>query len=708
MTTSLSRREFLAQGAAAGSLMLAVDLPGFTSRRSALPPSRSAEGALAPNVWVEIAGDGVTTVWISKSEVGQGVRTSLAMILAEELDADWSKIQVRQGDADPKYGDQTTGGSMTVSDMWAPLRKAGAQAREMLVGAAAERWSVPASECRTDRGAVVHAASNRRASYGDLASDAAKRTVPDTPRMKPQSEYKLIGTSVPNLDTPGRVTGRTMYGIDTRIPGMRFATIARCPVIGGSMKGYDPAPAKAVAGVREVVEVPNGVAIIADNTWAAMQGRKALQCSWDDGAQTRLNSPGISRMLHDRALLAGALARNDGDFPAAYAGAAKTLDVSYEVPFLAHAPMEPMNCTALVTGDGCEVWAPSQWPGWARDEVAAVVGMPAEKVTLHVTMMGGGFGRRLLPDYVAEAAHVAKAVPGTPVQLLWSREDDMQHGWYRPASVHRMQGGIDKLGRPVALMHRVIAPSINEQRWPGSVQNGLDNDTVEGARDMTYAIPNLRVEYGMLQTPVPASWWRAVYTTQTVFASECFIDELAQLAGKDPVVYRRALLKNAPRHLAVLDRVAKESGWGTPLPAGRARGIAINRFWTDTIVAEVAEVSIEAGKVRVHRVTCAVDCGLPVNPDGVKAQIEGGVTFGLSAALHGAITVDGGRIQQSNFHDYKVVRMNEAPVIDIHLIASGDSPRGVGEPGVPPIAPAVANAVSKLTGKRVRKLPIAV
>lgn len=703
--TPLSRRGFLASSAAAGSLMLAVDLPFVFRPRHAAP---AAEPAFAPNVFVELDTDGTTTIWVSKSEMGQGVRTALPMIVADELDADWSKIRLRQGDADPKYGDQGTGGSMTVSDMWKPLRKAGAQAREMLVATAAERWGVPAAECRVERGVVLHAASGRRVGYGDLVTDAAKRSVPDEPRLKAQPEYKLIGTSVPNLDTPNKVTGKAMYGIDTRLPGMRFAMIARCPVIGGSMKGYDAAPARAIAGVRDVVEVPNGVAVIADSTWAAMQGRKALECHWDEGAQTRLNSEGISRMLNDRARQAGALARNEGDVSSALLRAAKTLDVSYEVPFLAHAPMEPMNCTALVTSDRCEVWAPSQWPGWARDEVATAIGMPADKVTLHVTMMGGGFGRRLLPDYVVEAAQIAKVMPGTPVQLLWTREDDMQHGWFRPASVHRMQGGLDQLGRPVALLHRVIAPSITEQRWPGSVQNGLDADTVEGAKDVAYAIPNLRVEYGMLQTAVPSSWWRAVYTSQTVFASECFVDELAQLAGKDPVGFRRALLKAAPRHLAVLDLAAKESGWGTPLAAGRARGIALNRFWTDTIVAEVAEVSIEEGKVRVHRVTCAVDCGLAVNPDGVKAQIEGGVMFGLSAALHGAITVEGGRIQQSNYHDYKVMRMPEAPVIEVHLVPSTDGPRGVGEPGVPPIAPAVANAVSRLTGKRVRKLPIVI
>ena len=532
--------------------------------------------------------------------------------------------------------------------------------------------------------------------------------MPDTPRLKAIADFRLVGTPVPSLDTPAKVTGQAMYGLDTRRPGMRFAVIARCPVIGGAMKGYDAAKARAVAGVTDIVEVPSGVAVLATNTWAAIQGRKALECHWDDGAGTRLSSDGLSRMLHDRALLAGALARNDGDTPGALAAAAKTLDVSYEVPFLAHAPMEPMNCTAHVVGDRCEIWAPNQWPAWARSEAATAIGMDPANVTLHVTMMGGGFGRRLLPDYVVEAAQVAKAVAGTPIQLVWTREDDMQHGWYRPPSVHRMQGGLDRNGTPVAWLHRIVAPSISEQRWPGTVQNGLDTDCVEGARDVAYQIPNLRVEYGMLQTAVPVSWWRSVYPSQTAFANECFLDELAELAGKDPIAFRRALLVGVPRHLAVLDLVERKSGWHTAPPAGRARGIAMHRFWTDTIVAQVAEVSIENGAVRVHRVTCAVDCGLPVNPDGVKAQLEGGIMFGLSAALLGAITVEGGRIQQSNFHDYRVMRMPQAPVIDIHLVAGGDTPMGVGEPGVPPIAPAVANAVSRLTGTRVRRLPIVI
>ena len=355
----------------------------------------------------------------------------------------------------------------------------------------------------------------------------------------------------------------------------------------------------------------------------------------------------------------------------------------------------------------CELWAPNQIPGWAKQEVAQAIGFDAANVTLHVTMMGGGFGRRLLPDYVVEAAQVAKAAPGAPIQLVWTREDDMQHGWFRPASVHRMKGGVDRAGKPVAWLHRVVAPSISEQRWPGSVRNGLDTDAVEGATDIAYAFPNLRVEYGMLNTPVPVSWWRSVYPSQTAFANECFLDELAQLAGRDPVEFRRSLLAAAPRHLAVLNLAAEKAGWGKA-PAGRAQGIALHRFWSDSIVAEVAEVSLVAGKVRVHRVTCAVDCGLVVNPDGVKAQLEGGVLYGLSAALHGQITVEAGRVQQSNFHDYPVVRMPDAPVIEVHLIRSGDVPKGVGEPGTPPIAPAVANAVSRLTGTRVRKLPIVV
>jgi len=701
---TLSRREFLAAGAAAGSLVIAIDLPA-TARRG---PAQPATGAAYPiNTFLELDSTGITTIWVSKSEMGQGVRTALPMILADELEADWGRVRIRQADADPKYGRQGTGGSTSMSDLWAPLRKAGAQGREMLIAAAAARWGVPAPECRAEQGAVLHPASGRRAGYGELAEAAARQPVPDSPGLKAVSEFRLIGQPVANLDNPDRVSGRARYGLDVRLPGMRFAVIARCPVIGGRMQGYDARKARAVPGVRDVVEVPSGVAVVAENTWAAMAGRRALECRWDDGALTRLDSAGISRMLRDRALQAGALARNDGDMPGALATAAKTLDVVYEVPFLAHATMEPMNCTALVERNRCEVWAPNQNPGWARREVAKATGLKPEDVTMHVTLMGGGFGRRLLPDYVVEAAEVAKALPGTPVQLVWTREDDTQHGWYRPASVHRMQGGLDRTGKPVAWLHRVVAPSIAEQRVPGSVQNGLDSSAVEGATDIAYAIPNFRVEYGMLNTPVPVSWWRSVYPSQTVFANECFMDELAAAAGRDPVEFRRALLRNAPRHLAVLELAAAKAGWGT-VAAGRAQGIALHRFWSDTVVAEVAEVSLDAGQVRVHRVTCAVDCGLAINPDGARAQIEGGVMYGLSAALYGQITVEGGRVQQSNFHDYPVVRMPEAPVIEVHLITGGDRPFGVGEPGTPPIAPAVANAVSRLTGKRVRKLPIVV
>lgn len=701
----LSRRQFLAAGTAAGSLILAIDLP------AAVRPVRTGRTAaapgLAPNAFLELAPDGTTTIWVTKSEMGQGVRTSLPMILADELEADWVRVQIRQADADPKYGDQGTGGSQSISDLWMPLRKAGAQGREMLIAAAAARWGVAAAECRAEQGVVLHRASGRRAAYGDLASAAGALPVPSAPRLKEPSEFRYIGRPLPSLDTPSKVTGSATYGIDIRVPGMRYAVIARCPVIGGKMQGYDAARARTVPGVREVVEVPSGVAVVADTTWAAMTGRRALECRWDEGSLTRVDSVRISRMLNDRSLQAGVLARNDGDVPGALAGASTKLEAVYEVPFLAHAPMEPMNCTAHVTGERCEIWAPNQIPGWAREEVAKTIGLDVANITLHVTLLGGGFGRRLLPDYVVEAAEVAKAVSGTPVQLVWTREDDMQHGWYRPASVHRMQGGLDRTGRPVAWLHRVVAPSISEQRWPGSVRNGLDTDAVEGATDVAYAFPNLRVEYAMLNTPVPVSWWRSVYPSQTAFANECFLDEMAESAGQDPVQFRRGLLKNAPRHLAVLELAAAKAGWGAPLK-GRSRGIALHRFWSDTIVAEVAEVSIEKGKVRVHRVTCAVDCGLPVNPDGVRVQIQSGVMYGLSAALYGQITVEGGRIQQSNFHDYPVVRMPEAPEIEVHIVPSTERPKGVGEPGTPPIAPAVVNAVSRLTGKRIRKLPISI
>ena len=701
MSTSFSRREFIG----AGGLALAVTaLP--VRRLGAMPLGANPARALAPSAFVEITSDGVVSVWVTKSDMGQGVRTALPMILADELEADWSKVRVIQADAHPRYGEMGTGGSSSVASLWEPLRKAGAQARELLIAAAAERWGVAPSECRARSGVVEHPATGGRFSYGDLVNRAALLPVPEHPKLKDPSEFRLIGTDVPGVDTRDKVTGTARFGIDVVVPGMRYAVIARCPVFGGTMLGHDPARALAVPGVIAVLEVPSGAAVIATGTWAAMQGRNALECRWDEGPAAQLDSHKISRQLHGRAAMAGALARNDGDALGAIAAAAKSLEATYEAPLLAHATMEPMNCVADVRPDRCEIWAPHQAPDWARTEVAGALGLSPEQVTVHTTLLGGGFGRRFLPEELIEAAQVSR-LTGTPVKLVFTREDDMQRDWYRPMSVHRMAGGVNDQGSVTGWLHRVVAPSISNQRWPGSVKNALDLDAVDGAADLRYDIPNLRVEYGMVTTPVPVSWWRSVYASQTCFANECFLDELAAAAGRDPLAVRQELLAQSPRHLAVLNLAAQQADWGK-VPAGRAQGIAIHHFFSDAIVAEVAEVSIEAGKVRVHKVTCAVDCGLAINPANVRYQIEGGVIYGLSAALYGEITVENGRVKQSNFHDYPVVRMPEAPVVEVHIVPSAESPKGVGEPGLPPIAPAVANAVSRLTGTRVRKLPIVV
>lgn len=700
MATPVSRREFL------GTSGLALAVTALPGRRLAGMPAPAATRALAPSAFLEITPDGIVTVWVSKSDMGQGVRTALPQILAEELEADWSRVRIVQADAHPRYGDMGTGGSSSVSSLWGPLRTAGAQAREMLIAAGAARWGVPAAECRAREGAVEHPASGRRFGFGDLVQRAAMLEVPADPPLKDPSAFRLIGTDVPGLDTRDKVTGRAQYGLDVVVPAMRYAVIARCPVFGGTMRGHDPARALAVPGVLQVLEVPSGAAVIASGTWAAMQGRKALECRWDEGPAAGLDSATLSRQLHDRAALGGALARNDGDAADAIAGAAQALEATYEAPLLAHATMEPMNCVADVRADRCELWAPTQAPDWARNEVATALGFSPEQVTVHTTLLGGGFGRRFQYAELVEAAQVSRAA-GMPVKLVFTREDDMQRDWYRPMSVHRMAGGVDRQGAVTGWLHRVVVPSIGNQLWPGSVKNGYDPDAVDGAVDLRYAIPNLRVEYGMITNPVPIGWWRSVYASQTCFANECFLDELAAAAGRDPLAVRQELLAHSPRHRAVLDLAAAKAGWGT-VPAGRAQGIAIHHFFSDAIVAEVAEVSIEGGKVRVHKVTCAIDCGLAVNPANVRYQVEGAVIYGLSAALYGAITVDKGRVTQSNFHDYPVVRMPEAPVVEVHIVPSAEAPKGVGEPGLPPIAPAVANAVARLTGKRVRRLPIEV
>jgi isoquinoline 1-oxidoreductase beta subunit len=720
MSAEVSRREFVKAGAALSGLVVALQLPAYA--RTAAGIAARLGPTLSPAAFLQIAPDGIVTFWLSKCEMGQGVRSALPMIVAEELDVAPESIRVEQASADPKYGDQATGGSSSISSLWQPLRKASAQAREMLIGAAARTWGVPASECATGQGSVRHERSGRRLSYGAVVPVAAALEVPPEPALKDPTSFRLLGRPSRRLDTAAKVDGSARYGIDTRLPGMVFACVARCPVFGRPLTGYDADQARAVPGVIDVVpleqgelligdfwrfELPGAVAVVAENSWAAMRGCQALDCRWEPAGGT--DSAQLARIFRDRSAQAGRLGRNDGDAETALEHAAKVIEADYEVPFLAHATMEPMNCTAFARAGRCDVYAPTQDPGTVSQLAQALTGLDASAVEVHTTIMGGGFGRRFEMDWVIDSIRVSKAL-SRPVQVVWTREHDMQHDNYRPASYHVLRGGLDGAGKLVAWTHRVVAPSIIAWHAPSVLPPGsaaAAGEALDGAADLAYAIPNLRVDYCPVQTPVPVGWWRSVYASQTCFANETFLDEIARAAGRDPLELRRELLADSPRHLAVLNRAAEQAGWGTPLPAGRGRGIAIHKFFSDSIVAEVAEVTVGPKGLRVDRVVCAIDCGLALNPDIIKAQMEGGIVYALSAALKGAITLEAGRVKQSNFHDYPVLRHSEMPRVEVYILESTDAPHGVGEPAVPPLAPAVANALAMATGKSVRRLPLA-
>ena len=696
----VSRRDFVkVTGAAGAGLVIGFHLP-HGGESFASPVS---DGPFMPNAWFQIDAEGVVTFWVHRSPLGQGVRTSLPMILAEELEIDWPKFKIAQADADPKYGSQTTGGSASVRTSWMPLRKAGATGRAMLITAAAETWSVDPSTCHASKGQVIHQPSGRALTYGELAEKAATLPVPDDPPLKDPKDFRIIGTPMTQLDAIDRASGRTVFGMDVRLPGMVYACVARCPEFGGTVKSFDAAPAKAVAGVLDVIEVDSGVAVIAESTWAAIKGRDALKVEFDHGPSPDLSSATISKMLDERQAQPGVATREDGDCEAVLSNAANVMEATYDFPYLSHAPLEPMNCTAHAREDGIEVWAPTQAPQWARGAVAQTLGVPPETVTIHVVFSGGAFGRRIMPDFVIEAVRVSQAT-GSPVQVVWTREDDMHHDWYRPVSRHLLSGGLDEGGKLIAWKHRVVSPSIVAHVLNADEAQAAGEAT-DGASNIPYTIPNVYVDHCMINTSVPTGWWRSVFNPQTAFANECFIDELAHLAGKDPYEFRMAMLAEAPRHRGVLELAAKKAGWTKSPPAGRHRGIALH-FSFQSWVAEVAEVSVaDDGSLTVHKVVAAVDCGRVVNPEGVRAQIEGGIIFGLSA-LKGAITIEDGRVVQGNFHDYPLMDFGEAPEVEVHIVDSDVAPTGVGEPGVPPAAAAVANAIFAATGVRVRQLPI--
>jgi isoquinoline 1-oxidoreductase beta subunit len=643
--------------------------------------------------------------------MGQGSMTTMAMIIADELDADWSKITVEQAPANPKLyanpvtGAQAYGGSRGVRDHLATWRKAAAAARQMLREAAASEWNVPDSEVETEPGAVVHRPSGRRLLYGQLVDKAAPRPVPQNPTLKTRAQLRYVGKEGGHarLDVPMKADGKAIFGMDVKVPGMLVASIERCPVFGGTVRSFDATAARAVKGVRQVVRVSHGVAVVADTTWAAFSGRRALQVTWDEGPLAGLTSEQIFREYAQAASQEGRIAKTVGDAAATLA-AGTPIEATYEVPFLEHACMEPMNATAHVTADACHVWAPTQNPGGTQTIAAKLTGLPTERVSVTTTLLGGGFGRRAELDFIVDAVETAKAV-GVPVKVVWTREDDVQHGFYRPATYNRLRATLGATGQPSAWSHRIVGPGILVQK--GRAPKGtVDAAAVAGAADVPYDIPNLRVEWVEKDFGVPIGFWRSVGSSQNAFITESFIDELAHAAKRDPYEYRRALLGRAPRHKAVLELAAARAGWGGPLPAGVARGIAV-AFSYGSYAAHVAEVSVAAdGTPRVHRIVCAIDCGFPVNLDQIRAQMEGGAVYALTAALHGKITLDKGRVVQSNFHDYPMMRIADMPRVETHIVDSGEAPGGLGEPGVPSVAPALTNAIFALTGQRIRRLPI--
>jgi isoquinoline 1-oxidoreductase beta subunit len=727
---NMSRRAFLrASGAAGAGLVLAVYGPANAAEAD---PGRAGAGApnvpapIDANAFVRIGADNSVTVISKHLEMGQGTYTGLATLVAEELDCAWSQVKVEGAPAQvPRYANkfwgvaQGTGGSTAIANSYEQYRQAGAAARAMLVAAAAKQWKVAPDTIVVKSGVVTHP-SGKRATFGQLAAQAATMPVPTTVKLKDAKDFVLIGKTAPRKDARAKSNGTATFTQDVKLPGMLTAVVAHPPRFGARVKSFDAQSVSGMPGVRYVVEVPNGVAVVATSFWAAKKARDALKVEWDETTGVTFSTADIFDEYRKAAAKPAAVARNDGDAEKAFGGAAKTIETAYEFPYLAHAAMEPMNCVVKLSANSCEVWNGEQNQTADQAAIAQTVGLKPEQVKINMLYAGGSFGRRAssMSDYQIEAASIAKGIAtggkyDVPVKLVWTREDDMRAGFYRPAYLHTIRAALDASGNPVAWQQRIVGQSIlaGTAFEPMMVKDGVDATSVEGAANLPYAVPNLRVELHSTKVGIPVLWWRSVGSTHTAYSTETMIDELAQAAGKDPVDFRRALLAKHSRHLAALDLAAKQAGWGTPLAAGksgekRARGVAVHESF-NTVVAQVAEVTVKSDKsFTVDRVVCAVECGLAVNPDNVRAQMEGGVGFGLSAALYGAITIDKGAAEQSNFHDYQVLRINEMPKVEVHIVPSSENPTGVGEPGVPPIAPAIANAIAAATGQRLRTLPL--
>ena len=732
MSTSalLDRRAFLKTGTIAGAgLVIGFHLSAAGVQENAAQQEKKPTNPF--DAWIHITPDNRVTLILGKSEMGQGIMTALPMILAEELSLDWSKVRVAQAPTDPLVYNLGTGGSGSVASSWLPMRRAGAAAREMLIAAAAQRWNVNANTCVAQDGGVLHGSRKNFLTYGELAADAAKLPIPDfkTVPLKNSADFSIVGHDTNRYEGKAKVNGTAKFGIDTRMPGMLYSVIARCPTFGGKLKSFDATKAKAVPGVRDVFAIEpvtispftaGGVAVLAESSWSALQGRNALEITWDEGPNAGETSAALQKQFVENASKPGKIVRNEGDADSAIGSAAKKVEASYEFPFAAHATMEPMNCTVYIRPESAEAWIPTQAPQWALDIIMKVSGLPKSEVTVHTTLMGGGFGRRYMGDFVMEAAQVSK-ISGKPVQVLWTREDDMQHDFYRPASYHRFAGAVDAKGNLAAWKHFQTSTSIDAM-WSPEGAKTPENSEFGTATFIPYQTPNYRVEYTLAKSGVPRAWWRSVEHSTSGFVVESFVDELATAAGADPLAFRMRLIGedrkipdfgnpkegkplDTARLKGVLKLASEKAMWGSPLPKGVYRGIA-GYYSFESYTACVAEVSVANRAVKVHRLVYAVDCGRPINPAGVRGQVESAAIYGLSAALHDAITIRAGRVEQANFNDYDMPKIADTPRTEVHVVMSKEEPTGIGEPGLPVVAASVCNAIAAATGKRVRRLPI--